>query len=539
METGNDRGSVGGEKPQSKASLARRTGIVAAGTMLSRLLGVVRDQVLAATVPLGWTDLFFDAFTIPNALRGLLAEGAVSSALVPVYSKVREDAGEAAARRFYASFRGGMIAILTVTSALGVLAARPIAFAYGGGFAADPFRFEVFVTLVRIVFPYIFFMGIAALGAGVLNANDRFAVPAAAPALLNLAFIAAPFVFVPVVEAMGQPAVLGLGVAVLVGGALQVLAQWPSLRAAGIPVRVSWNPGDPRVREAFRLLLPLTLGLGIYQLNVMLSRLFASYLPEGALSHLWYAQRLVEVPQGMFGVAIASAALPHLSALRARGDRAGVIHTLHDALSLALFVAIPMSAILVALARPIVTVLFSRGEFDSGAADETARSLVWQALGVTAVAAVRVLVPVFHAHGETRSPVLASAANLGVFAALAWTLSRTMGHAGIAAAISAAGLVQCLLLGVSLQRKLGALGLRKLAPSVLRVLAASTLAALAGRAVSSFGAWDRGGNDPGNLLVAVASLGTACAVFFALALSLGTPEARRLVLAVRARVRAR
>jgi len=516
--------------------LVRRSGIVAAGTLVSRVLGMVRDLVLAATIPIAWSDLFFDAFTIPNALRGLLADGAVSSALIPVYTEVRQKEGDAAARAFYARFRGAMIALLVLVSLAGVLLARPIAAAYGGGFSADTVRFEAFVTLIRVVFPYIFFMGVAALGAGVLNAHDRFAVPAIAPALLNVAFIVAPFTLVPLAVSAGHPPVLALGVATIVGGVLQVIAQWPSLRAIEMPAIPRWDLSDPHVRKAFRLLLPLTLGLGIYQLNVMMSRLFTSYLPEGAMSYLYYAQRLVEIPQGMFGVAIASAALPELAAQRARGDREAVLRTFRDALSFAFFVGLRLSAVLAALARPIVVVLFDRGEFDAEAASETARSLAWQAAGVWAIASVRVVVPVFHAHNETRLPLWGGAANLVVFVAAAWGLSREIGHAGIAVAISAAGVAQCAVLLALLRSRLGALGLASLAPGVLRTALASALGAGAGAATASLGAWERGGNDLGNVAVLAAALLAAGLVFLGVSTVLGAPELARVRSAVQRRL---
>jgi putative peptidoglycan lipid II flippase len=516
--------------------LARRTGIVAAGTLLSRVLGVARDQVLAATIPIAWSDLFFDAFTIPNALRGLLAEGAVSSALVPVYTEVRRSAGDEAARGFYAGFRGLMMVVLAVVTLAGVLLARPIATAYGAGFSDDPVRFEAFVTLTRVVFPYIFFMGVAALGAGVLNAHGRFAVPAAAPALLNVAFVLAPFVLVPPVVAAGHPPILALGLAALVGGVLQVVVQWPSLRAIGMPALPRLDLADPHVRKAFRLLLPLTLGLGIYQLNVMMSRLFASYLPEGAMSYLYYAQRLVEIPQGMFAVAIASAALPTLADLRARGDREGVLRTFREAHSLALFVALPLSAVLVALAHPIVVVLFARGEFGAEAALETGRSLAFQAAGVWAIASVRVVVPVFHTHNETRLPLWGGAANLVVFGALGWLLSGRLGHAGIALAISAAGAAQWLVLVGLLRRKLGPLGLRAMLPSVLRTGLASGAAGLVAAGLARLGHWEAGGNDLGNALVLALALAASGLSFVAVAAALGAPEMTRVVAMVRRRL---
>lgn len=520
------------------ASLARNTSIVAAGTLLSRVLGVVRDQVLAATFSTAWTDLFFDAFVIPNALRGLLAEGAVNSALLPVYAQVRSEEGDEAAKRFYASFRGAMMALLALVSIVGVLAARPLAHAYGDGFASDPERFEAFVGLTRIVFPYIFFMGVAALGAGLLNAHERFAVAAAAPALLNVAFVVAPFA-VPVVIGLGWPPVYALGAAVLLGGALQMIAQWPSLAQIGAPTWPRFDLGDPRVRRALALLLPLTLGLGIYQLNVMLSRQFASYLPEGALSYLYYAQRFVEIPQGMFAVAISSAAIPALTALRAKGDHAGVLRTYHEALSLGLFIALPISALLVVLGHPLLVVLLQRGHFDAEDAIQAGASLAAQSAGVWAVASVRVTVPVFYAYGQTRKPLWGSAANLATFAIVAALLARTMGHVGIAVAISVAGVVQLVVLVALLRRELGPLGLGKVVAGAWRTAVASGLAALVGAMIARLGHWERGGNDLGNVAVLGGSLAAAGVVFLGVAALLGTPELARARGAVERRLRRR
>jgi putative peptidoglycan lipid II flippase len=254
------------------------------------------------------------------------------------------------------------------------------------------------------------------------------------------------------------------------------------------------------------------------------------------MSYLYYAQRLVEIPQGMFGVAIASAALPTLAALRAKGDREGVLVTFREALSLAMFVAFPLSTILAALGHPIVVVLFSRGEFDARAALETGRSLAWQAAGVWAIASVRVLVPVFHAHNETRLPLWGGAANLVVFVASGFVLSRALGHVGIAMAISLAGVAQCLVLAVLLRRKLGALGLWAMLPALARTALASVLAGAAGWGVARLGAWDRGGNDLTNVGVLALALLASGVVFLAVAAALGAPELTRVTAAVKRRL---
>ncbi len=513
-------------------TLMRRAAVVASGTLVSRVLGQVRESVIAAAFPKEATDAFFVAFTIPNALRGLLAEGAMSAALVPIYSEARAKHGDAAARDVYARLAGAMLLVLALVSALGVVAAPLLVGLYASGYADDPERWRDTVALTRWVFPYIFFMGSGALGAAVLNVHGRFAVPALAPALLNVAQIAAPLVFVVPAALVGLPPVGALAIGALVGGLLQAVVLLPPLVRANLLAAPKLDLAHPEVRRAFTLLLPLTLGLGIYQVNVMLSRQLASYLPEGSQSYLNYGQRLVEIPQGMFAVAIASAALPMLADLRARGETEQLLATFRDSLRTTLFIAVPATLVLALLAEPIVTVLFARGHFGHVETLETARSLSLQALGVWAVAAVRVVVPMFHVEGDTRTPVWASGANLAVFLGLALALIGSMTHAGIALASSAASVVQVLLLLLLLRRKLGPLGLRAVATSAARTLLLGCVAALAGSMVCRLGHWERGGNDLVNVGVLAASLAASVAIYLGAAYVLRAPELGELRSAV-------
>lgn len=520
-----------------RASLTRSAGIVAAGTLVSRVLGAGRDAVFAACFPVDATDAFFVAFTIPNALRGLLADGAVSSAFIPTYTDVRAKEGDEAAKTFYARLSGAMLAVLALVSVAGVVAAPALVTAYAEGYADDPELFATTVTLTRIVFPYIFFMGAAALGTGILNAHQRFAVPALAPALLNVALIAAPFVLVAPAAALGLPPIASLAIAAIAGGVLQMVAQWPALARLGAFSMPRIALSDPRVRRALALLGPLAIGLGIYQVNVMLSRLFTSYLPAGAQSYLYYGQRLVEIPQGMFALAIASAALPTLADLHSRGQTEELKKVFSFALRSSLFVGVPATVLLVALAEPIVSVLFQRGAFDRHDALETARSLAWQGAGVWAIACVRVVVPMFYAHGDTRTPLAGSATNLVAFVGLALALRGAMGHAGIAVAISAAGVVQLLVLMVLLRRKLGRLGLGAVAKSAGRIGVGALAMGAAGLGVAQLGQWARGGNDLRNLAV-LAAAGLAATAAYAIVLRLfRAPELDDLVAALRRRAR--
>ena len=307
-----------GERERSR--LVARAGVVGAGTLASRVLGLVRDMALAAVFDRDATDAWWVAFTIPNALRQLLGEGAVSSAVVPVLSEKLAKEGDEAARVFFARMRGVSLVALAVVTVLGVVFAGPLTALFAGGYRARPGELERTTMLTRVVFPYIFFMGSAALGMAALNAKRRFAVAAFAPGLLNVALLAAALGLPGVLVATGRDPVLALASGALVGGVLQVVAQWPALRAIGYA-------GAPRlaldadVRKVFRRLGPLALGVGVYYVDLVLSRRFLSELGPGAQSYFSWAMRLCDFPQGIFVMALSTAALPSLSTLAARGDR--------------------------------------------------------------------------------------------------------------------------------------------------------------------------------------------------------------------------
>lgn len=521
-----------------RGQIARRAGVVAGATLVSRVLGVARESVMAACFPKEWIDLWVVAFTIPNTLRGLFAEGGTSAAFVPIYSELRAKEGEARAREFQSHASGALALTLAIVSIVGVVASPLILLGFASGYATDPDRWSALIALTRWVFPYIFFMGMAALAAGVLNAHRRFAVPALAPSLLNVAQIAAPFTMIPLALALGLPAIGALALGALVGGVLQVIVQWPAMVRAKVWATPRPSFADPAVRRATALLGPVTLGLGVYQLNLMLSRTLASWLPEGSQSYLWFSQRLVEIPQGVFAIAFATALLPTLSDQRARGEDDELKRTFRDALRTMLFVAVPIGVLLAVLAEPITCVLYQRGEFGRLETIETARALAWQSLGVWAIASVRVVVPVFHAHNDTRTPVIASAANLISFAALGVGLSRgtPLGHQGIAIAISLAGAVQLVILMTLLRRKIGALGLGEVLASAARILAACVAMSAAGWGVAQLGAFDDGA-DLLDVIVLAGALIASGLAYLATAALLRAPELERVTAAVRRRLR--
>ena len=522
----------------SGGEIVRRAGVVAAGTLTSRILGAVRDAVVAAVFALAATDAFWLAFTIPNALRVLLGEGAVSAAFVPVFTEVKERDSKARAKEFYRNLIGAMAVVLLLVTAVGVFAAPWIVKAYAWGFQRDELLFDTTVALTRLLFPYIFLMGISALMMGALYASKRFAAPAFAPALLNIALIAAALLLAPLFVDLGWPAIFALAVGALLGGGLQVVGQLPALAKEGLVVRPRIGFSDVYVKKCARLMVPLLAGLGVYQLNVLLSRLFASFLPTGSVSYLYYGQRLAEIPQGMFALAIASAALPSLSDAVAHGDENEAKRLFRHALRLSLFVAVPAGVALAVLAEPAVTVFFGRGRYDAAAIHETARSFIWQAAGIWAVASVRTIIPMFHAHNDTRTPVMASAVNLVTFIALSLALMGPMQHAGLAAATTAAAVSQLAALLWLLRRRTGNLGLREIGGSLMRIVAAATVMGAVVWGMAGLGQWELGGNDPRNLTLFAATAVVGLLVYLGMAVLLRSPELSDLAAAVRRRVRA-
>jgi putative peptidoglycan lipid II flippase len=461
-----------------RRALAGRAGIVGAGTLVSRLLGLVRDQTLAALFPRGQTDAFWVAFVLPNALRSLLGEGAASSAVVPVLAEVRAAEGESAAREFFRAIRGVSMVALIVVTVLGIFFAPWLVELFASGLHARPGAFEQTVELTRWVFPYIFFMGTAALGMAALNTYGRYTAAAFAPALLNVAMIAAALLLSPLFRSRGIDPVLVLAVGALIGGFLQVVAQWPSLFRIGFAAPPRINLRHPRVRQALGRLVPMLVGIGIYEIDLIFSRRFLSELPEGSVSYYSFAQRLCDFPQGVFVLAMQTATLPSLSKLVAARNLDEVGKTYAYAMRLCLFVALPATVLLVGLSRPIVSALFERGAFDATSSVQTSRALMAQGVGIWMVAAVRQLLPVFYALGDTRTPVLVSAIDLLALIAAAIMLRGPFGHVGVSMAVTISSAVQMTLLWVWLSRRIQSLRLREIGVSALRTLGAS-LAAMA------------------------------------------------------------
>ncbi|MFO0663154.1 MAG: murein biosynthesis integral membrane protein MurJ [Polyangiaceae bacterium] len=463
-----------------RSKLVVRAAVVALGTLASRFLGLLRDMALAALFPREATDAFFVAFTIPNALRQLLGEGAVSSAVMPVLASRRAEGGEEAGRAFFARARGMSILALIVVTVLGVVFAEPLTELFAGGMHKQPGQFERTVSLTRSVFPYVIFASSAALGMAALNTRRKFAVAAFAPGLLNVAFLIAAFTLPGPFAKMGIDPAQAIVVGALFGGVLQVVAQWPALVQIGYAGRPRIDFRDPHVRQMLKRIVPMTFGIGVYYIDLILSRRLLSGLGPGAQSYFSWAMRLCDFPQGIFVMALSTAALPSLAELAAKKDMEELQKTFSYGLRLSLFVAIPCSMGLIALAEPLVTLLFVRGQFTAADATETARALLFQGGAIFSVAAVRQAVPVFYALGDTRTPVLISAVDLLSFIAIALVLRGPLGHVGVSAAVAGSSIVQMVLLLVFLRPRLGRLRGAEILASCAKTSVAAGFACVGG-----------------------------------------------------------
>lgn len=450
--------------------LLRSTATVAGNTLLSRILGFVRDVVIAQAFGAGaGADAFFVAFRIPNLLRRLFAEGAFSQAFVPVLAEYRRQRSHAEVRDLAAHVGGALGATLLAVTALGILAAPLLIAAFAPGFLASAEKYDLAVSMVRVTFPYILFISLTALAGGILNAYGRFAVPAFTPVLLNLALIGATVLVAPGLE---RP-VVALAWGVLVAGIAQLLFQLPFLAALGLLVRPRLRRAHAGVARIARLIGPALFGVSVQQINLLVDTLIASFLVTGSISWLYYSDRMVEFPLGVFGIALATVILPSLSSEHAAGSRERFAVTLDWALRWILVIAPAAALGLALLAAPILSALFERGAFTGHDVEMAARSLLAYAFGLPAFVCVKVLAPGYFARQDTRTPVRVGVVAMAANVVLNLALVVPLAHAGLALATSASALLNATLL----YRGLRAEGWHRPEPGwgalALRVLAAN------------------------------------------------------------------
>ena len=424
-------------------NLLRALATVSGMTFLSRILGFVRDFVIARIFGAGMmTDAFFVAFKLPNLLRRLFAEGAFSQAFVPILGEYKNKRGETETKRLVDHVASLLLLVLLAVTLLGMAGAPLLVYLSAPGFTADPGKFALTVELTRITFPYILFMSLVALAGGILNTWNRFALPAFTPVLLNLSFIGMALLAAPWFD---RP-ILALGWAVFLGGVLQLALQLPSLKRLGMLPRFAPDWHDPGVRRILKLMAPAVLGVSVSQVSLLINTIFASFLGTGSVSWLYYADRLMEFPSGMLGAALGTILLPSLSRYHASGKIDDYSRLLDWGLRLTLLLAAPAAVALAIIAVPLIATLFHHGAFGADDVFRTRDALAAYSVGLLGLILVKVLAPGFYARQNIRTPVKIALITLLATQALNLALIGWLRHAGLALSISLAACLNAFLL---------------------------------------------------------------------------------------------
>lgn len=470
------------------ANVARHAGVVGLAVMASRVLGLVRDQVFAAFFGAGLQyDAFLTAFRIPNLLRDLFAEGALSAAFVTTFSQTLEAKGKDEAQRLANRVATAMVVIIVAISILAWFYAGSIVHWLAPGFFAVPGKGELTVYLTRIMIPFLLLVALAAQAMGVLNANNRFGIPSLASAFFNIGSIAGGLLLgFSLAQPLGISAIEGMAYGTLVGGFLQFAVQWPSLRRLGYRYRFSFDLSDPGLRQIAMLMGPAVIGVAAVQINVFVNTNFASAIVnsttgqvvDGPVSWLSYAFRFMQFPIGVFGVAIATATLPAISRSAARENIVEFRQTLAHSLVLIFLLCVPSAIGLIVLGRPIVALIFEHGKFTNFDTVQTADALAAYSLGLAGYAAVKVLSPAFYALKDARTPMLVSLGSIVINYFMNSLLVRRYGHVGLALSTSVVALVNFVLLLFFMRRKLGRIEGHHLLQTFLKICAASFIMAV-------------------------------------------------------------
>ncbi len=472
--------TITGDFMSEKKHIARAAGVLGFATVLSRIMGMVRDIVVSRLFGAGFaTDAFFAAFQIPNMLRRFFAEGALTSAFVPTFSEWYTQRGEEEGRELANICFTLLTIVMAAVTLLGIVFSPQIVRLMFPGYVNQPAltlpggdvvtKLDLTVFLNRLMFPYIFFISLVALCMGILNTIRHFFTPAISTVFLNISMIACA-VFL---HGRFRVPITSLAVGVLVGGVLQLLLQLPTLYRKGFSLRPRFDFSHPAVRRIALLMGPAVFGVGVYYLNITVGNILASLLPQGSVSYLYYAQRLFEFPQGIFTVSVAQAVLPSMSRQAAAGEMEGLKESLGFGLRLTLFITIPAAVGLMICATPIFSLLFMGGAFDYDKAVQCGTALFFYSLGLAVVALVRVLVPAFYSLKDTRTPVIVAFVAFVLNLCFSLMLMGPLRHGGLALASTLSAACQLAMLLYLLRRKVGPFGGRGIALTGCKAVAAT------------------------------------------------------------------
>jgi len=495
--------------------ITRAFGIVGVATFLSRILGLVREMAIAGYFGASMAaDAFFVAFQIPNILRILLAEGSLSIAFIPVFSETLVKKGREEALKFANVTFTVLTVILFIITVLGIFFASPLIkiIASGKGFAEIPGKTELTILLTQITFPFIFLVSLAALCMGILNSLRKFAAPALAPVYYNLGVILSVVLLFPYLHFP----IMALAIGVMVGGFLQLAFQIPSLGKNGVHLTSDFDYQNPELKKMGKMMGPSIFGSAIYQIKILINTMLASSLPQGSVSFLNYAYRLLEFPLGVFVYSISSVVLPSFSTLAASNEIEKLKETFVFAFRLAMFIVIPAMVGLAALGIPIISVLLQRGSFTPEATVQTAHALFYYSLGLWAISGLRITVQVFYSLHDIKTPVKVGVVNLIAHVFLSFVLMGPLKHGGLALALSLTSVLHFLLLLMYLRRKIGRLGMRAALPSLTKICSASLIMGGICYGICSQINWLIPGNFYEKIGWLTGAIGTGTLVFFGL-----------------------
>jgi putative peptidoglycan lipid II flippase len=471
--------------------IAKAATTIGIGTLLSRILGFLRDMVIANFFGAGMAaDAFFVAFRIPNLWRRLVGEGSLTISFIPVYTEYLTQKSEEEIRKvthIAFTLAGVILSILTL---LGILFSPILIRIIAPGFIQIPEKFQLTVMLNQVIFPYLFFMGLFALCMGILNSQRHFFAPAIAPIFLNISIIISVFLFYHTFKIP----VMTLALGVLAGGVIQFLFQIPFLWKKRITFRFNFNFRHPAIKRIGLLMVPGLIGTAVYQINVFIDTIFASFLPSGSVSYLFFADRLMEFPLGIFAIAIGIASLPSLSGLASQGKMEELKETVSFTFRLVSFISVPAMVGLIALKTPIINLLFQRGLFDYSATEKTAFALLFYSVGLWAIAGARTIVPAFYALQDTWTPLKIALICLGANILFITILIFPLKHGGLALATSLSSTLNLILLFWKLNSKLGEIDMGKNMKSLLKNVFCSLPMGLAAYLICSIGGWSVAGH---------------------------------------------
>ncbi len=414
-----------------KKLIFKSAAVMGSATFISRILGFIRDMVIARFLGASmYADAFFVAFRIPNFLRRLFGEGSLTASFIPVFTKYKLNNGESGANELSSVSFTLLSLILTFITVLGIIFSPVIVKIVAPGFENEFEKFLLTVKLNRIMFSYIFFISLVALSMGILNSLKHFFAPAIAPALLNIAMIAGATLF----YFLDKNVVYGLALGVVAGGILQLLLQFVYLKKFNIKIRLNFNFSHPAIKDIAFLMGPSVLGLAITQINILINTLLASFLPTGSVAFLYYADRLIQFPLGIFAVSIGSAVLPMLSEQSAKNNLNDMEKTVIFAIKLILLITLPAMVGLIFAGKPIISFLFQRGEFGIPTLNNVYFAVVGYSAGLWAYAGIRVVVPVYYAFKDTKTPVKIGFFSLIINVVLSVVLMKFLLHTGLAVA---------------------------------------------------------------------------------------------------------